>query len=297
VNLPRRRPLRRAGHALALAHLAVACASPFSAINLVDRPRVLLVQTNPVAVMAGQTLAARAVFAGTRAARVRRWRVCVPVRIDPFPEQRCADGQGVVAHTQDGGDALSWQLPTDESTLGTWVFAASVDATGATPRPDQILASLRSNGLDLLVYVEAEADEGEVLRGVKRALFTIAPLRLSPLSVPRFSFGGQGPDRRLAPRGEQCVPSDGEELLVDPGSTASVLLEETGAAFGEQVSHYADGGDFTARFESPDVGPWIAPTRSGTLVRHWLVVQRSVSRGQGARVSDVRFCEWRVRVR
>ena len=270
MNLLPSRRLPRVLEALTLALFAAACASPFSAINLVDRPRVLLVQTDPVAVTAGQTLRARAVFAGTLEARVRRWRVCVPVRIDPFPEQRCADGQGVVAHTQEGGEALSWQVPTDESTIGTWVFAASVNASGATPRPDQILASLRSNGLDLLVYVEAEADGGAVLRGIKRALFTIAPLRLSPLSVPRFFFGGQSPDRRLAPRDEQCVPSDGEELLVDPGSTASVLLEETGPAFGEQVSHYADGGDFSARFESPDAATWIAPTRPGTLVRHWL---------------------------
>jgi hypothetical protein len=32
-------------------------------------------------------------------------------------------------------------------------------------------------------------------------------------------------------------------------------------------------------------------------VRHWLVVQRSVPRSQGARVSDVRYCSWRTRVR
>ncbi len=289
--------LRRARCALALALAATACAQPFSAINLVDRPRVLVMQASPSAVMAGQTLAVRAVFAGTSAVRVRRWRVCVPVRIDPFPEQRCAEGQGVVAHTQEGGASLAWQLPTDESTIGTWVFAASVNANGTPPRPDQILSSLRSNGLDLLVYLEAEADGGLVLRGAKRVLFTIAPLRIAPLSVPRFFFGGQMPEHRLAPRGEQCVPAAGEELIVEPGATASVLAEDTGAAFGEQISHYADGGDFTARFESPDVGTWVAPTRSGTVVRHWLVVQRSLSRGQGPRVSDVRWCEWRVRVR
>jgi hypothetical protein len=284
---------RSALSGVSMALALVGCAPAFPAINLVDRPRVLVMQTAPVAVMAGQSLTARALFAGTSAVTVRRWRVCVPVRIDPFPEQRCADGEGVVAHTQEGGETLSWSFPTDEAQIGMWVFAAVVDANGNVPRADQVLSNLRANGLELLVYVEAEGDGGVVIRGTKRTLFVINPLRLNPLSLPRFTFG----DGALGPEGERCATADGSELVVAPGSTTQVGLVDMGAAFGDQVSHYADGGDFVARFESPDIGPWIAPMTSGAVVRHWLVVQRSVPRAQGNRVSDVRFCEWRVRVR
>jgi hypothetical protein len=272
----------------------LSCSPQFPAPNLVDRPRIIAMRTDPVVVMAGQTLEARAMFAGAELVTVRAWRVCVPARIDPFPEQRCADDMGAVAYRQEGGDTLRWQVPSDQNELTTLLFAAFVDANGNIPNINTALNQLRNNGAELLVYVEAEAPGGVVLRGVKRTLFALSPLRYTPISAMRFTFAGI----EFEARDERCVPSDGAlPVEVEPGARLSVSLVPVATEMELDGAHYADGGDFPLRFEIATLNTWVAPAQSGAVVRHWVVAQRNVPRGSGATVSDVRYCSFTTRSR
>ncbi|MDP3274888.1 MAG: hypothetical protein Q8Q09_06790 [Deltaproteobacteria bacterium] len=272
---------------------ALSCGAPFAAPNLVTEGRVLLVIANPVIVQPGQTLTARALLGGDSTLRTQRWRVCVPVRIDPFPEQRCADGEGIVAHTQQGGDTLSWTLPTDQETLGPWILGASVDANGNTQRLDQVLASLRTNGLDMLVYVEAAGANGVVLRSVKRVLMAITNTpRVPTLAMPRFNFAGT----EWSARDGRCVLEDGSNEHRIPSGLRTIFMPlDTGAGFGENTFHYADGGDFSQRFDRAVPVSWTAPRMPGVVTRHWLIVTRRVSRTQGTAVTVSQSCELTVR--
>jgi hypothetical protein len=146
----------------------------------------------------------------------------------------------------------------------------------------------------LLVYVEAEAPGGVVLRGVKRTLFAIAPLRYTPISAMRFTFAGI----EFEARDELCVPSDRAlPVVVEPGARLSVELVPVATEMPLDGAHYADGGDFPWRFEIAGLDPWVAPMQSGAIVRHWVVAQRDVPRSSGATVSDVRYCSFTTRVR
>lgn len=269
----------------------VGCAAPFSAPNLVDRPRVLAVITNPLAVMAGQRLTARAIFGGAPSFTVRTWRVCVPAKIDPFPEQRCADGEGAVAFAQDGGERLEWSVPTDQGQLAMLLLAAFVDANGNIPNINTALNQLRSNGADLLVYVEAVSSTGVVVRGIKRALFILDELRYQPLDQFTFSFAGT----RFQALGDDCVPDGASGAVVlDAGSTQRVRIEMVpGAAVDAlEAAHFADGGDFPTRYEIAGITDWVAPRASGVTTKHWVLVQRNVQRNEGPSVADIRVCSF-----
>jgi hypothetical protein len=275
----------------ACAVLVAGCAPPFSAPNLVDRPRVIAVTTSPIAVMAGEQLTARAILGGAQSFSVRKWRVCVPARIDPFPEQRCADGEGAVAYSQEGGERLEWSLPTEQSQLATILLAAFVDANGNIPNVTTALNQLRANGADLLVYVEAVSDTGMVVRGVKRALFVLNGLRYTPLSAFAFTFAGT----RFQASGDDCVP-DGAmaPVTVAPRSTHRVALEPLGGLEMNQpdAAHFADGGDFPVRYEVAGITDWVAPTASGVTTKHWVLIQRNVPRASGSAVADLRVCSF-----
>lgn len=273
--------------------LAVAgCAPAFPAPNFVDRPRIIAVRTSPLVAMAGQTLEAQVAFGGATSLTVRRWRVCVPARIDPFPEQRCADGQGAVAFTQEGGDTLRWQIPTDQAELTMLLFAAFVDANGNVPNITTALNQLRANGADLFVYVEAQAPDATIVRGIKRTLFAIAPLRYTPLTTLRFRFAGQ----RFEARGGQCVPLEGgEPFAIAVGSRSVVAIEPPAIETTLDGAHYADGGQFPEIFEVAGLTEWVAPSAPSVVTRHWVVGQRNVQRASGAAVSDVLFCSFTTR--
>lgn len=273
--------------ATVLAACSSACASPFPAPNLVDRPRVLAVLPSKLIVTGGDTLTARAVFAGTSAATITRWRVCVPARIDPLPEQRCADGEGSVAHTQEGGDELRWTLPTDQTALSTLLFAAFVDANGNIPNVNTALQTLRANGAEMLVYVEAVADGGAQLRALKRVLFSLGGMSYTPIPPQAFAFAGQ----RFTMQGERCV-ADGasEPIAVAAGSTQRVAREAS-AATGIDGAHFADEGSFPLVFERAGITDWVAPA-AGTTARHWVLFQRNVPRMSGNGVADVVVCSF-----
>ncbi len=275
---------------------AMSCAAPFPAPNLVDRPRVIAVQPSPIIAMAGETLSARAVFAGTNTVTVRKWRVCVPARIDPFPEQRCADGEGAVAFTQEGGERLQWVIPTDQNELTTLLFAAFVDANGNVPNINTALAQLRSSGAELLVYVEAVGDGGVVMRAAKRTLFAIQTIRYTPIPAWGFTFGGA----HFTAQGEECVPDGGANpVAVAARSTTQVVIDPpaSGSTVGTlDAAHFADGGDFPSRFEIAGITDWVAPTASSSVTRHWVLVQRNVPRSSGNSVADLRVCSFTTRV-
>lgn len=273
------------------AAIGAGCAAPFPAPNLVDRPRVIALTTSPIAAMAGQQLTARATFGGAQSVTVRRWRVCVPARIDPFPEQRCADGEGAVAYTQEGGEALQWAIPTDQNQLAMLLLAAFVDANGNIPNITTALNQLRANGADLFVYVEAVSDTGVVVRGIKRALFVLNALRYTPLSTFAFTFAGT----RFQAAGDECVPDGASSPVpIAPGATSRVAIEAPATTISSPIdaAHFADGGDFPERFEVAGITDWVAPTTSGASTKHWVVVQRNVPRASGAGVADVRVCSF-----
>ncbi len=281
--------------ALSLCALSCAmldCAAPFPAPNIVDRPRIIAVRASPIVAMAGQTLEAQVAFGGADSLVVRTWRVCVPARIDPFPEQRCADGEGAVAYTQEGGQTLRWQIPTDQGQLTMLLFAAFVDANGNVPNVTTALNQLRANGAEMLVYVEAQAPDGTIVRAVKRTLFAIAPIRFAPLTALRFRFAGQ----RFEARDGQCVPLEGgDPVSVAAGSRAIVAIEPPAIDVSLDGAHYATGGSFPSVFEIAGITDWVAPATAGVTVRHWVVVQSNVQRSSGARVSDVLFCSFQTR--
>lgn len=272
------------------------CAAPFPAPNLVDRPRVIAVLPSPMVAMAGETLTARAVFGGAASVTVRTWRVCVPARIDPFPEQRCADGEGAVAFTQQGGERLQWSIPTDQNELTTLLFASFVDANGNIPNITTALNQLRASGAELLIYVEGVSDNGTVVRAVKRSLFAIQALRYTPITEWAFAFAGQ----RLRAVGDECVV-DGSTNPVEV-SAGSMHVPQIEATMGSTVgtldaAYFADGGDFPQRFEIAGLTTWVAPAASGAIVRHWVVVQRNIPRASGASVADLRACSFTTRTR
>jgi hypothetical protein len=272
---------------------AATCAPVFPAINLVDSPRVLLIAPSPIAAQPGEVLSAQAVFAGG-AVNVRLWRVCVPVKIDPAPEQRCVDGQGLVAYTQMSGQSLQWTVTSDENELGRFVVGANIDASGNIPQPTRLFTDVQNNGLDLLLYVEGEAN-GVVVRGFKRALLIIRPLRVPDVQVPTFQFGEQ----IVRPSdNHECLRADSpeREIVVTRSSTVAPLpILAPMTTLQDTLSHYANGGNFLQRPDRPDIGPWVAPA-SPAIVEHWLVAQRNVSRAQGDRVSVINWCHFRVSV-
>lgn len=273
--------------ACVLAACTSACASPFPAPNLVDRPRVIAVLPSKLIVTGGDTLSARVVFAGTSAATITRWRVCVPARIDPLPEQRCADGEGSVATTQEGGDALRWTLPTDQTELSTLLFAAFVDANGNIPNINTALQSLRTNGAEMLVYVEAVADGGVQLRALKRVLFSLGGMSYTPLASQAFTFAGQ----RFTMQGDECVPDAASNpVTVAAGSTHRLQREGTTPS-GVDGAHFADGGSFPLVFERAGITDWVAPA-AGATARHWVVFQRNLPRMSGNGVADVITCSF-----
>lgn len=273
--------------AAVFAGLSSACASPFPAPNLVDRPRVLAVLPSKLIVTGGDALTARAVFAGTTAATITRWRVCVPARIDPLPEQRCADGEGAVAVTQEGGDELRWTLPTDETALSTLLFAAFVDADGNIPNINTALQTLRTNGAEMLVYVEAVADGGVQLRALKRVLFSLGGMSYTPLPPQAFTFAGQ----RFTMQGDRCVPDGGSDpVAVAAGSTQRVQREAS-ASTNIDGAHFADRGSFPLVFERAGITDWVAP-EAGALARHWVLFQRNIPRMSGNGVADVSVCSF-----
>lgn len=274
-----------------VAAIGAGCAPPFSAPNLVDRPRVIAVTTSPIAVMAGQQLTARAIFGGAPSFTVRKWRVCVPARIDPFPEQRCADGEGAVAFTQEGGERLEWSIPTDQSQLAMLLLAAFVDANGNIPNITTALNQLRANGADLLVYVEATSDSGVVVRAVKRSLFVINGLQYTPLDTFAFTFAGT----RFQATGDDCVPDGASQpVALDARSTQSVAIEPLSGATAGMVdaAHFADGGDFPTRYEVAGITDWVAPLASGVTTKHWVLIQRNLPRASGSAVADLRVCSF-----
>lgn len=285
----------RTRNALAFVFGALACfgcAPAFPAPNFVDRPRIIAMRTSPLVAMAGQTLEAQVAFGGADSLTVRRWRVCVPARIDPFPEQRCADGEGAVAYTQEGGATLRWQIPTDQTELTMLLFAAFVDENGNVPNITTALNQLRANGADLFVYVDAQAPDGTIVRGIKRTIFAIAPLRYSPLANLRFRFAGQ----RFESRDGQCVPLEGAEPFAIPaGSRNIVAIEPPAIEMPLDGAHYANGGQFPEIFEVAGLTNWVAPSSAGVIVRHWVVGQRNLQRSMGAAVSDVLFCSFTTR--
>lgn len=274
-----------------VALLAVSCAAPFPAINLVDSPRVLLISPTPTVVQPGEMLRAEPLIVGGTAT-VQKWRVCVPVKIDPTPEQRCVDGQGLIAFTQEGGQTLQWPVTTDESELGRWVVGANVDERGNIPQPARIFSDVQTNGLEVLIYVEANAN-GVTIRGFKRALLIIRAMRPTVAELPDFQFGTQILHRSDS---HECVVRDAPETPVTVAAGSTTTIAPMGILTTIQLytfSHFANGGNFLQRPDQPDIEPWIAPA-AGIAVDHWLVAQRSIPRSQGNRVSVLDWCHFRV---
>lgn len=292
---------------------ALCCGQPFPTFNVVDRPRVLAVQvrvpegqgdpgSSVLSSFPGPVQFRSVVIGATEPPTGQWWRVCVPVNGDPAPVQTCFDNNGVVLAQRLSGPTPTFTAPFDPMMLATAVVAG----IGFGMSLEQIVATLTARGLDLLAVTEMQTPQG-TLRASKRFVFTFPRALLAQFGVPvptgvtgpvfhaaqvpGFTFGG-ATLRPSTADPEQCVTSDGSELVLAPQTRSSVMP----ASAASNLALFADGGQFDGFDDHANLAGWRAPMEAGT-VRAWILAWRPLTRTGGATIDDVTFCSFSITVR